>query len=122
MDDSENGVPADLVPGMSADQIWDLTSSMAGFVLFGPGAAAVLGGRLDLGTGPAALLPGSCVETGLYGVPALLVRPPTNPSSVGIWVPWDLAEYVWERLGQIGAPRQLVHLGMEGLKTLGWNG
>ena len=52
-------------------------------------------------------------ETSLAGAHALLVHPPagSSPPSVRVYVAWDLAEYVWERLVETGRHRGLMPLG-----------
>src|SRR5437762_2275184 len=69
-------------------------------------------------TAPSALPPGACAETGFAGVHALMVRPPGLPvSSLRVCVPWDVGEYVWERLLQTGQGA-VMPLGLEGLREL----
>jgi sarcosine oxidase subunit alpha len=90
----------------------------AGFWLVGPQAEAVLRQLTSLDLSPAAFPPGTCAESGLAGVPAFLVRPPGQyVTSLRMHVAWDLAEYVWERL--LDAGREIVPLGLEGLRALG---
>ncbi len=62
---------------------------------------------------------GSCAQTGLAGVPAILVRPP-NPAilSMRILTGWDLAEYVWENLFREGQIWNISPLGLDGLDML----
>jgi hypothetical protein len=70
-----------------------------------------------LDVGPVALPPGSCTETGLAGVHALLVRPPglSIPSMLVLIAP-DVAEYVWERV--FGCGVAIIPLGLAGVEEL----
>jgi heterotetrameric sarcosine oxidase gamma subunit len=96
----------------------DASPTYAGFLLAGPRALEMLSGltALDLG---AALPVGACAETSVAGVHGLLVRAPemTVPS-VRLYVGWDLAEYVWERLLDEGRRHGLTPLGLEALNAL----
>ena len=101
-----------------------MTSTFAAFWLFGPhtdellrqlthfDVAALSGGREPAEQG-------SCAQTGLAGVPAILVRPP-NPAilSMRILTGWDLAEYVWENLLHTGQIWNISPLGLDGLDML----
>src|SRR5262249_7251750 len=77
----------------------DVTSAYAAFALVGDTVDEVLRRLTALDVRPATLPVGSCAETGVAGVPALLV-PSADLGRPGmrICVGWDLAEYVWERL------------------------
>lgn len=97
---------------------WDVTSAYAGFLLIGEQAARLAGSSLNLGGGPATLAPGSCVETGFFGVNCLLALLDERPV-LGIWVPWDAAEYAWERLCE-AAPHAPL-LGVDALRKFGWH-
>jgi sarcosine oxidase subunit alpha len=79
----------------------DVTTAYASFRLAGGAWEAVLSGLTALDVRPAALPVGSCAETGLAGVPALLV-PSAEFGHPGmrICVGWDVAEYVWESLSR----------------------
>jgi glycine cleavage system aminomethyltransferase T len=92
-------------PGFRFDLAYDMTSSQACLGLFGPEHRAVLRqlSSLDIG----------CVQTGFAGVPALLVGMPGSCASTWILIAWDLAEYVWERIWQVGHPLGMLPLGME---------
>jgi len=60
-----------------------------------------------------------CAATGLAGVPAILVRPPTSAiSSMRILVGWDVAEYVWEEIFRAGQPWTISPLGVDALDLL----
>jgi glycine cleavage system aminomethyltransferase T len=98
----------------------EATSAYAGFCLVGFSIDKLLCRLTSLDVTPAALPPGSCAETGLAGVQALLVRPPESGSaSLRIHVGWDVAEYVWERLLDAGRSQEIVPVGMEALRSLG---
>jgi glycine cleavage system aminomethyltransferase T len=98
----------------------DATTAQAGFYLAGLHIDDMLRHLTTLDISPARLPAGSCAETGLAGVHALLVRPPASePPSFQVYVAWDLAEYVWERLLDAGRPWGIVPLGWEALRTLG---
>jgi hypothetical protein len=95
----------------------DATSADAGLWLFGPQIGDMLSRLTALDVAPAALPPGSCTETGLAGVHALLVHPPelAVPSMIVLIAP-DVAEYVWERL--FGCGVAITPLGLDGLGEL----
>jgi glycine cleavage system aminomethyltransferase T len=98
----------------------DVTCSYAGFCLLGPRPAEELHHLTPLDVSPAAFPAGSCAETSLAGVHALLVHPPagSSPPSVRGYVAWDLAEYVWGRVVEIGRHRGLTPLGHDALGLL----
>lgn len=92
----------------------DATAAHAALWLCGPQAQAVLARLAPLDLGPAGLPEGACVETGLAGVHAVLVRPPdVSLLSVLILVAPDVAEYVWERLLTCGVA--VAPLGLDAL-------
>lgn len=98
----------------------DATSAHAGFCLVGPHGEALLRHLTQLDVRPASLPPGSCAETALAGVEALLVRPPGLPvPATRVYVAWDMAEYVWGRLGEAGGEGRVTPLGLEALTSLG---
>lgn len=105
-------------PDQPAPSPWDVTSAYAGFLLIGTDAQRFVGGLLNL---PAALAPGVCVETGLFGVPSLLARGPDEQTTIGIWVGCDVALYLWERLWQAAAARCVSPLGASALREFGWH-
>ena len=94
----------------------DVTSGLAEFCLIGKAAFALLG-RLTALDLDRALPPASCAGTNLAGVHAILVRPP-QAAAVRLCVPWDVAEYVWTRLFEIGQEYQIVPIGLEAAKGL----
>jgi heterotetrameric sarcosine oxidase gamma subunit len=92
----------------------DVTCAHAAFCLLGVSFESVLGRLTALDVGRSAFPPGSCAETSLAGVHALLVRPPGMASDmVYITVAWDLAEYVWERLLDAGRSQGIEAVGLE---------
>jgi heterotetrameric sarcosine oxidase gamma subunit len=96
----------------------DASPTYAGFLLAGPRVEEMLSGltALDLG---ASLPVGACAETAVVGVHGLLVRAPElSVPSVRVYVGWDLAEYVWERLLDEGRRHGLTPLGLEALNAL----
>jgi glycine cleavage system aminomethyltransferase T len=106
------------LPGFRSDLAYDMTSGQACLGLFGPEHGAILRQLSSLDIGTAGLPAKSCVQTGFAGVPALLVGVPGS-SSAGTWIliPWDLAEYVWERIWQVGHPSGMLPLGMEAYRS-----
>jgi len=108
----------------------DVTSAFAAFWIFGPHTDDLLRqvthfdvAALGAGSQPAgesgSVSARSCAETGLAGVPAILVRPlsPTI-SSMRILTGWDVAEYVWEELFRVGQSWKIASLGLDGLDML----
>jgi glycine cleavage system aminomethyltransferase T len=89
-----------------ADLVYDMTSALACMDLLGPKHGAVLRQLTSLNLDQKY----KCVQTGFAGVPSLLWW---SPGSTRILVAWDLAEYVWERVWQIGQPLGMIPLGME---------
>jgi len=110
----------------------DVTSAYAGFFLSGRAALELLsrltaldvssrlqGDSPSLLKGPVPLDVSSCAETNLAGVHALLVRiPRPQPAAVYIYVSWDFAEYVWERLLDAGQDLGLTPIGMAAYREL----
>jgi glycine cleavage system aminomethyltransferase T len=94
-----------------------VNSDFAAFSLVGQNTDEAL--RQVIHHDVAAISPGSCTETGLAGVPAILVRP-TEPHvpSMRILIGWEVAEYVWERLWQAGQAWNISPLGMDGLDLM----
>jgi sarcosine oxidase subunit alpha len=97
----------------------DVTSAYAGFALVGPNLEALLRRLTHLDVRPAALPVNSCAETSLAGVEAVLVPTPelTLPA-LRVYVPWDLAEFVWERVLEAGRDLAITPLGLEGFRLL----
>jgi sarcosine oxidase subunit alpha len=83
----------------------DVTSAYAAFSLLGARAAELLQRLTALNVSLPAFPNQSCVETNLAGVPALLVRPRrSGMDEILVYVGWDVGEYVWQRLWEVGAP------------------
>jgi glycine cleavage system aminomethyltransferase T len=99
--------------GFRSDLAYDMTSGQACLGLFGPEHGAILRQLSSLDIGTAGLAAKSCVQAGFAGVPALLVGMPGSCASTWILIAWDLAEYVWERIWQVGHPLGMLPLGME---------
>jgi heterotetrameric sarcosine oxidase gamma subunit len=98
----------------------DVTSGLAGFWLGGPRVEEVLRRLTALDVCSQALPHGACAETMVAGVQALLVRPPARPiPAVGVYVSWDLGEYVWEQLLAAAGGWTLAGDGGWGLTPLG---
>jgi glycine cleavage system aminomethyltransferase T len=118
-----SGVPALAEALASASPITqvvrvDASTTYAGFLLAGPRLEDMLPclTALDL---TASLTPGVCAETALAGVHTLLVRAPElSVPCLRIYVGWDLAEFVWERLLDAGRHHGLTLLGLEALNAL----
>jgi sarcosine oxidase gamma subunit len=88
--------------------------------MLGPRLEEVLRRLTQLDIRPAALPEGSCAETALAGVEALLVRPAGLAlPSVRVYVAWDLGEYVWERLLDAGRGGLMAPVGLEVLALIG---
>jgi glycine cleavage system aminomethyltransferase T len=99
--------------GFRSELAYDMTSGQACLGLFGPEHGIILRQLSSLDIGTAGLPVKSCAQTGFAGVPALLVAMPGSCASTWILIAWDLAEYVWERIWQIGHPLGMLPLGME---------
>jgi sarcosine oxidase subunit alpha len=100
----------------------DVTMALAGFLL-GNEPWAILRQLTSLDVSRKSLPPGSCAETGLAGVHALLIRPSgESDTSVRIYVAWDLAEYVWERLLEAGRAVGIRPVGLDELNAVGLKG
>ncbi len=103
-------------PGESVIQ-HDMTSAYAAIWLIGPNSDLAL--RQMTHHDVASMPVGSCAETGLAAVPAILIRPPKlSVPSVQVLVPWDVAEYVWETFVDSSRKRNIAPLGMEALDAL----
>ncbi len=105
-------------PDYRPDRVQEVTTHSAGFALFGPKYGKVLSGLTSLDLSPAAFPPGHCAQTGFAGVPALLVATPNSPPNMQLFVAWDVAEYVWDRIRGQAAPESIVPLGMGAIKEL----
>jgi sarcosine oxidase subunit alpha len=97
----------------------DVTSAYAGFCLAGPRTEDLLRRLTALDVRPSTFPANSCTETALAGVEALLVRAPElSVPAMRLYVAWDFAEYVWERLLEAGRDLGVSPLGPEGLRLL----
>jgi sarcosine oxidase subunit alpha len=98
----------------------DTTSAYAGLWVIGPRCQELLR-RLTLLDVRVEVFPvNSCAETQLAGVEALLVATSElSLPSLRVYVAWDLAEYVWERMLQAGRDGNVTPIGHEALGLLG---
>jgi glycine cleavage system aminomethyltransferase T len=95
----------------------DETSARAAFWLVGPRIEDLLHRltAVDVRAAPV----GSCAETALAGVAALLVASPElEMPSLRVCVSWDLAEFVWECLLDAGLGLGAVPLGLDTIQAL----
>jgi sarcosine oxidase, subunit alpha len=97
----------------------DVTSTYAGFIVLGlhlePFLRRVTHFDVRLASWPI----NSCAETSLARVEAILVRSDEfEVPSVRILVPWDVGEYVWERLLEAGREWQMTPIGLDALSML----
>jgi glycine cleavage system aminomethyltransferase T len=97
----------------------DVTSAYAGFLVAGPRTQDLLRRLTHLDVRPAALPIHSCAETQLAGVEALLIpTPELSLPAMRVYVAWDVAEYVWDRMLEAGRDLSIAALGMDGLYLL----
>jgi sarcosine oxidase, subunit alpha len=106
------------LPGYTADLIFDVTSNYTGIGLFGPDHERGLRALTSFNVASAAFSPGSCAETGLAGVHAILIRPPGSVAATFIYVAQDVGEYMWERLHDAAGENVLVPMGLDAFGTL----
>jgi sarcosine oxidase subunit alpha len=98
----------------------DATSACAAFWLIGTRWDELLRRLTPLDVGRQSLPGPGCAETSLAGVESLLVRTDElSLPSVRVYIPWDLGEYVWERMVQAGREFNLTPMGLEALALLG---
>jgi glycine cleavage system aminomethyltransferase T len=108
--------PADFSAGLIRV---DATSALACFQILGPEVDRFLARLVALDPRTHLSL-GSCTETALANLYALLIRlPRPAESSVAIGVGWDVAEYVWGRLLEAGREWGIGPVGQEALQTTG---
>jgi sarcosine oxidase gamma subunit len=82
--------------------------------LLGAAAEKVLSHLTALDVRRSAFPPGSCAETSLVGVHALLIRPPEkHGDAMYVTVGWDVAEYVWEQFLSAGRSHGIEPVGLE---------
>ncbi len=97
----------------------DETSARAAFWLVGPRIDDLLRLLTAVDLGAAVAPMGSCAETGLAGVPALLVTSPELVlASLRVCVSWDLGEFVWDCLLDAGRNLGAVPVGLDTLQSL----
>jgi glycine cleavage system aminomethyltransferase T len=109
-------------PFFSSAQIvrTDVTSAYAGFALVGNHVEVLVGRLSSFDVGNQGFPEGSCAETELAGVHALLVRPAGRfTPEICVYVAWDLGEYVWEVFWGTGRDLSIIPVGMETMKLLG---
>ena len=95
----------------------NVTAAFAAFWLLGPRTDDVL--RSLSHHDVAGMPPNSCAETGLAGVPAILIRPPIPAMpSMQILIGWDVAEYVWESIFQTGKRWKITPVGLDALDVI----
>jgi glycine cleavage system aminomethyltransferase T len=116
---SPGGTP--LRPDLHGESVvaTDVTSAYAGFLVVGPHTPDLSRRLTHLDVRPAALPVNSCAETQLAGVEALLI--PTAEVSLPalrLYVAWDVAECVWERMWEAGHDLSIAALGTDGLRLL----
>ena len=97
----------------------DVTSAHAGFALLGEHAEEVLRRLTSLDVSSPSFGEGTCAESELAGVHALLVRPPARAvPEIAAYVAWDVSEYVWESMLRAGGDLGLAPVGHDGLVAL----
>lgn len=95
------------------------TSTFAGFSLVGNHIEALLRHLTALDVSARALPRGTCAQTSLAGVHALLVpSPELQVPSMRIYASGDLGEYLWEELVETGQAWNLTLLGLDGWNSL----
>lgn len=97
----------------------NVTTAYAGMWLVGPRGDELLRRLTALDVSAAGLPPDRCVETKLAQVHALLVRSSElELPSVRLYVPWELGEYVWEVLFDVGRRFDVAPMGLEALHQM----
>ena len=92
----------------------DETSCYAGVALLGPKLESALQRLAALDTSSAVFAPGTCVQTRVAGVHALVIRPPDlGIPAVLIYVAWDLAAYLWDTLLRMGQSAGIEPVGFQ---------
>jgi heterotetrameric sarcosine oxidase gamma subunit len=83
-------------------ELVDMTGAEAAFNLSGHEVEAVLRRLTPLDVSPAGFPPGTCAATIVVGIRVLLLRPRApSREAVRIYVPWDLAEYLWSTITEV---------------------
>lgn len=97
----------------------DMSSALAGFCLLGSRVEDCLRRVTQLDTRAAAFPANTCAEISLAGVESLLVRlADLSVPSMRIYIAWDMAEYVWERLLEAGHDLGIAPIGLDALAKL----
>ena len=97
----------------------NITSAYAGFNVIGPSTEGLISKLTSLDLSMRAFPDGTCAETELAGVQALLVRPRARAvPEIAVYVGWDVGEYVWDRVLESGTGLGLTPLGTGGLRML----
>jgi heterotetrameric sarcosine oxidase gamma subunit len=95
-------------------------SPLAGCWVIGPHCEEFLRRLTQLDVRPCSFPMNARAETALAGVEALLVRSAElSLPSVRIYVAWDVAEYVWERMLEAGRDLGITPVGLDALALLG---
>lgn len=97
----------------------DVTCHFAALSLVGPSVRDVLSHVTALNISTKAFAPGSCAETKLLGVAALLVCPPrAQTDEIRAYVGWELGEFVFLELLKFGARYSMVPIGTDAWRRL----
>lgn len=97
----------------------DQTSAYGGIMLLGAACVELMARLTHLPVHDQALPVGSCAQTNVAGVEALVVRvTELSVPSIRLYVAWDLTEFVWERLLRSGRARGIMPMGHESLDML----
>ncbi|HLJ96743.1 MAG TPA: hypothetical protein VKU02_26455 [Gemmataceae bacterium] len=97
----------------------DVRSSYALFSLLGSSTEKALRCLTALDLNSSAFPGGSCAETSLAGVHAVLIHPPEIAlGEVLIAVAWDLGEYIWEQLLEAGRSHGIAPVGLDAWQIL----
>lgn len=92
----------------------EVSCAYAAFCLLGTATENTLRHLTVLDVRRSAFPVGSCTETSLAGVHAVLARPPEAAlDTIHVAVAWDLAEHVWERLLDAGRNYGIAPVGLE---------
>jgi aminomethyltransferase len=101
----------------------DASSVYAMFCLLPTATEDVLNHLTALDMRRSTFPPGTCAETSLAGVHAVLIRPDDiGLDTVYVAVAWDLAEYVWESLLNAAPGRDTRPVGVEAWRLLSSGG
>ena len=118
----EGGRLQDVVAGLSpSNQVvqQDETSCYSSIAMLGPKLEPMLQRLAAVDTSPSAFAAGSCMQTTIAGVHARVIRPPALAvPAVLVYVSWDLGEYLWQRLTQVGQAAGVEPVGFEAWESL----